>query len=1003
MRARLLLCCMLIAGLAAAALPAGGAALSLAPRTVARAAVVHKAAPARKPKVVCRVVRRRVHGRLVKRKVCAPVKPKPKLVCHVVRRVVRVYGRRRVVRRKVCVPVKPKPKPKPAPRPAPAPAPAPGGGGTAAGGTTGGSSGGGGGAGGTTGTGTGTGTGSGTGTGTSTDPGYPGGPGPTYEHVDLISNNTFENADDPVCFASFSANDGDGTATTTTANAIDGRSLAVTVNPYGRLGCGRDWSFHEGPIGKRVTLEGQVRVNSPTHGEADLQVCAIIYYEDVQQNLAPCQTVHSDGSGAVVPVSITQDTTDADNPQGRRLDSVTFQLQDAPNTTANMAIDATLDNVHLYVDEVAGSEGPRGGGGGGGGGNGDAGCVDVDGNPVPEPTGPPVPGSRCDANVTPPPFPSYTPAPINLPPLGTPAISLADYRNYQQQDDADKIFTKFTDWVNRAVLDDDPDGEYTSADAVVYWYLTGEQDNRYIDDAIRRVDAMVQSENAKVAAGETPDVGGDDYLNAGGIVEELALTYDYGYGRLSDDQKQRWKQFGDQVVANIWNPSQAEWGGVRHTWSGWAINDPGNNYFYSFLQATELWALATRNMDWAHFLQTQKFPLIESYLSKLAGGGSREGSGYGASQRLLWEDARMWRSSTGEDLPVVRAHARQSIDYWINATVPTMDFFAPVGDQSRVSEPLLFDYHANLVREAILADPGSPEAQRGEWWLHQIVPTVPLDLTQSFKTRWALLAPAAKEPQQAPDPTALFYSAPGVGQLFARSSWNKTASWLQFTAGPYDQGHAHMDQGGFTFYRNTWLTAPALIWSHSGLQGGGFNADLGPGANDVVRFYHLPAPGTPPDAPPPPAIHQDMDSNGAPPTVTQSGSTVSVHADLTHAYADTEHHPLEVRSWTRDLTYNTTDSTLRVQDACQVSSGIGAAFQLQVPVQPTVNGDGTSLDAGKLHVTFPSGYQVEVTRLMDLDPDFEVDHDDGPPTSAYRIDLTNPSACAFDVTLKANP
>jgi len=105
------------------------------------------------------------------------------------------------------------------------------------------------------------------------------------------------------------------------------------------------------------------------------------------------------------------------------------------------------------------------------------------------------------------------------------------------------------------------------------------------------------------------------------------------------------------------------------------------------------------------WLYSMPNPQVESYFSGLAGGGSREGTGYGVSQRLLWEDMRIWRTSTGESLSVVANHTKESIDYWLNATVPTLNFFAPIGDQSRVPLPEMYDYQENLVREAAMAAP----------------------------------------------------------------------------------------------------------------------------------------------------------------------------------------------------------------------------------------------------------------------------------------------------------
>src|SRR5438045_9464146 len=65
-------------------------------------------------------------------------------------------------------------------------------------------------------------------------------------------------------------------------------------------------------------------------------------------------------------------------------------------------------------------------------------------------------------------------------------------------------------------------------------------------------------------------------------------------------------------------------------------------------------------------------------------------------------------------------------------------------------------------------------------------------------------------------PTA--YHAPGIGQLYARSAWTKDATWINFIAGPYDQSHAHQDQGSLMIYKGGWLAFDANVMSHSGLR-----------------------------------------------------------------------------------------------------------------------------------------------------------------------------------------
>jgi hypothetical protein len=295
--------------------------------------------------------------------------------------------------------------------------------------------------------------------------------------------------------------------------------------------------------------------------------------------------------------------------------------------------------------------------------------------------------------------------------------------------------------------------------------------------------------------------------------------------------------------------------------------------------------------------------------------------------------------------------------------------------------PELFDYHENLVREGVVAavrtgtSASLAAAARGMWWInHNSVD----DTLTGFQRRRALMT--AGLPADVA-PTALTYNAPGVGQFFARSSWASDATWLNFTAGPYEESHAHMDQGSFQLYRNGWQTATANIYSVSGLEGVGLNGTPGTEVSNNLRFNK----GTR-------IIQQDNGTN----TMTNSvaGGVVRLHGDLTRAYASSAS---DVRSWTRDLTFQ--GNTLHVHDAYAVGTGVTATFQLLSPVKPVVNGNGT-ITAGKLSVAIDPSYRVGLLDMTTL-----IDPDTGNPRfeRGWRIDITNPAGGSFDVDLTANP
>jgi hypothetical protein len=187
----------------------------------------------------------------------------------------------------------------------------------------------------------------------------PEGPGPIdppsqYERVDLISNNGFEEAESPTsCFEAFAENQGSVASTAT--NPIAGeKSLAASVFSFGKVACIHDYPFEGGPIAKAVTVEGKVRIDAPTSGQG-LEVCAVVYFENDSDPASECETRPLADHG-VAEVSLSVDAEE------KRIQRAFFQLQ-----SGSTGVEATLDEAHLYVDRLKGSEGGDGGNGGGGG------------------------------------------------------------------------------------------------------------------------------------------------------------------------------------------------------------------------------------------------------------------------------------------------------------------------------------------------------------------------------------------------------------------------------------------------------------------------------------------------------------------------------------------------------------------------------------------------------------------------------------------------------------
>lgn len=714
----------------------------------------------------------------------------------------------------------------------------------------------------------------------------------------------------------FSPQDDSTSVTLSTQAPLEGaRSLRVSIAGWGNS----VWWFYPFEGGKARSFSASAHLRSDVASASMLQFCAMGFYED-GTNAEACTPVS--GAAGDKGVVFAQAALDPE----KTLGSVRIRLYQEGSSPVTFTLDDAIANLDVVQPATGG-----GSGGGGGGGAGSPSCTVL------------PPGTSA--------YPGFT---YHLP-ANRPFISLAQYSHPDLNSTAYKRFKAAAD----AVLAGNPPYLYSAKHSVMMYAIGGNV--AYLDDAIARVQAMVSEAEAAIARGERPPISNDSYLDVGGYLEGLSLTYDYGYSHLTAQQRASWETFAEQTLHNLWNPSDATWGGVSHPWSGWSICDPGNNYYYSFMRATMVWALASKSTAWLSFLQTQKFPLLIDYYAQLTGGGTREGTGYGAALRGLLENYIYWEDSTGEDLAGLTPHTRESIDYWVHATVPTLDRFAPIGDQSRSSTPDIYDYHENLVHEAVVLSQGTAQAKRGTWWLQNNSVD---GVSSSFNLHGDLL-PLPDAPVAATD---LVYRAESAGVLFARSSWRTDASWLAFVAGRYDQSHAHEDQGSFTFFKNDWLVVTSNIWSHSGLH------EETPDHNGL-RFER--ADGS--------VIRQSEDRDGeSTMSYTSTGGGFSVTANLSHAYwRDAS----SVQSWTRSLQYS--GASLRVTDSCTVASGVRPVFQLHVPVQPVLQPDG-SVTAGRLRIV---PLQGETATFVPM-PAQEF-------SRGYRIDFRSNSGCSFNIQLNA--
>lgn len=725
---------------------------------------------------------------------------------------------------------------------------------------------------------------------------------------------------------------------------IDGKgSLEIKINTWGNNAW---WLTPVSGTANQLVLSGQVKNlnGAPT----PTSFCTAVYYAGQSDAVSQCWTTSAVSTGASsFAVQAAVDSTKQITQIGVRV------------TTAGTApIDYLFDDATLALYGQSAAQ-PT---------------------PTPAPTATPSPSATPGPSATP--SPTATPAPsayvpVNYTfPAAHPFISLSDFNGAAVGSSA---YTRFIAMVTTWESGNHGEYGYTPSDTVIGYKLTGNA--AWIQEAITEEDAYVQTQIKEACAGTAPDIAGDDYLYAGDNLQDIALVYDYGFSSLTTSQKALWGAFMNQVVTNIWNFNTAAWGGptlgcVGATksipWSGWATADVGDNYYYrSFMKSTQLSVLALQNTAWVPQLQKTSFPSVVNYYSaKLPDGGSREGTGYGVSQATLFDDYRFWKASLGEDLSKYMGHVKNSIEYWVHATVPTLDQFVPLGDQSRSSQPVLYDYHRNLVHEATLLSKGTVQAQHGTWWLNNISIK---QMTNGFNYWGDLFA----LPDTAVAPTDLYYHAVGAGVVFARTDWTKTATHMSFVAGQQEESHYGQEQGNFSLFKNTWRSVDSNIWSSSGI-----NQDVG--GKNGLRFES--APGT--------VIAQNtyVDTSAPVMNIVSNASGLVMSADLSQAYSSNK---TKVSKWTRQVTFQ--NSTLYVVDTCTVGSGVAPYFQVQVPALPVVQADGSIVAAGVLKIMpiTPLAPTVKIEQMSALNSDYSAGH--------YRVSLGLPvgAACAFEVQLQA--
>lgn len=357
----------------------------------------------------------------------------------------------------------------------------------------------------------------------------------------------------------------------------------------------------------------------------------------------------------------------------------------------------------------------------------------------------------------------------------------------------------------------------------MFYKITG--NTTYRDFAIARVNKLVTENMTEINAGRVPGVAYDSFLYVGEVMSDVALVYDWAFDGLTSTQKTQWIDFMNQTLHNVWNPNSASWGGVAWSWSGWATDDPFNNYHYSFMEATALVGLATSGENakastWLTMFRNTKLAnsLVPRFNAQLGGGGSIEGTNYGVSLKRLFRLYDWWERSTGERIADLTPQTRNSLNWMVHQVTPDTKFLVSHGDQSRDHSAPFFDYNREYLLAAMSLYPQDRLSAAANLMLQgSSLPAMSL----SFQAVWDFLYKAPTLPSANLTDLSTAWYGVGTGGLFMRSAWaDPTATFAAVQCGEQFQSHQHYEQGSFQIYRGEWLAPSGNRFSRSGLQSG---------------------------------------------------------------------------------------------------------------------------------------------------------------------------------------
>lgn len=297
-------------------------------------------------------------------------------------------------------------------------------------------------------------------------------------------------------------------------------------------------------------------------------------------------------------------------------------------------------------------------------------------------------------------------------------------------------------------------------------------------------------------------------LMASDDVEQVALGYDWLYALLSDDQKQA---LFEKAAALVSRDVEAKMGAP---WTNFVqratfrAGVAGAAFGADFPEASP-W-LEKAYADWKDFH-------LPAALLTGDGGGWPEGALYSyiVFNNLTRLADVLW-TSTDVDIYGDTPWFADRIVWWRFHAWPMPKNFGgrmfymyhPYGDSERWRAPMQNqEIAAELLVMRYLGDTDTVKEWR--WFMHQLGGPIASPGQWELLAYWDETAPVKK-------PESLSWQCAGTGQVFIRSSWEPTATWIAYQCGPRFTYHQHLDQGAFYIFKTGDLTGENGVYEPHG-------------------------------------------------------------------------------------------------------------------------------------------------------------------------------------------